>query len=325
MKIFLIALAIILLCPLGACSPERVVPLENISPPVIFPVLTATREAFTIAPVPSTTQVNRPTRLSSPIVEVKTPEEIEANILSATQAITITIVYDNQQGDPKLTTAWGFSALVEYANRTLLFDTGGEGQILMENMHILGIDPLKIQDVVLSHAHDDHTGGLITLLGAGAKPAVYLLPSFPSSFKHQVRQYTDVIEVSPWQSIVDGIWTTGEISGAIPEQSLVVQTNQGLVVLTGCAHPGIISILDLVHTTYKSPILLVLGGFHLSGKSEADIAAILQDFRHLEVLHAAPCHCTGDLAIQLFAREYGSDYLQVSLGSVIRFESSLLQ
>jgi 7,8-dihydropterin-6-yl-methyl-4-(beta-D-ribofuranosyl)aminobenzene 5'-phosphate synthase len=253
-------------------------------------------------------------------IQVESSEEVEKLSMQTTQPLTITIIYDNNLYDRRLKSAWGFSALVEYCDHILLFDTGGDGQILMENMRILKIDPDGIDSVVLSHAHQDHTGGLAALLGTGAKAVVYLLPSFPVSFKRQIEQYTQVGEVSPGQSFAEGLWTTGEIGGPIPEQALVVQTKQGLVVITGCAHPGIIAIVEQAKDMFAEPVRLVLGGFHLGSKNEAEIDAILKDFRRLGVKQVAPCHCTGDYAIARFAAEYGKDFIQVGVGSVIRLD-----
>jgi 7,8-dihydropterin-6-yl-methyl-4-(beta-D-ribofuranosyl)aminobenzene 5'-phosphate synthase len=178
---------------------------------------------------------------------------------------------------------------------------------------------------VLSHTHEDHTGGMVALLSTGIKPVVYLLPSFPLSFKRQVEQFTKLSEVSPGQSIFEGIWTTGEIQGLIPEQALVIQTQQGLVVITGCAHPGIISILGKVQDLSTEPIHLVMGGFHLVDKSEAEIVGIVADFRKLGVEQVAPCHCSGDSAIARFAEAYGSDFNQVGAGTVLQLQASQLR
>ena len=109
----------------------------------------------------------------------------------------------------------------------------------------------------------------------------------------------------------------------IPEQALVIQTGQGLVVITGCAHPGIVAILEKVQNLFAEPVNLVLGGFHLGDKSEAEIDAILNDFRRLEVEQVAPCHCTGEYAITRFVAEYGKDIFQVGVGSMIRLEASI--
>lgn len=238
----------------------------------------------------------------------------------ATDTLTITILYDNNPYDPHLRSAWGFGALVEYRGQTLLMDTGGDGQVLLGNMGYLGVDPLSIERVVLSHAHGDHTGGLKALLAAGAHPTVYLLSSFPSTFKRQVARLTTVVEASPGQPLGEGLFTTGAMDGGIHEQALVIQSEHGLVVITGCAHPGVARMVARAKALFGGPVYFVMGGFHLGGKSKAEIAAILAEFRQLGVKQVAPCHCTGDRAIAMFAAEYGDDFIRAGVGRVITFE-----
>jgi 7,8-dihydropterin-6-yl-methyl-4-(beta-D-ribofuranosyl)aminobenzene 5'-phosphate synthase len=189
-------------------------------------------------------------------------------------------------------------------------------------MRILGIDPTRIESVMLSHAHGDHTGGLTALLEFGARPTVYLLSSFPVAFKRQVERIAQVEEVTPGQSIGGVFYSTGEIRRNTPEQALVIKTEPGLVIITGCAHPGIIEIIEEAREMFAEPVLLVLGGFHLGANSRAEIDAILTDFRRLGVLQVAPCHCTGDQAIARFAVEYGEDYIQAGVGKVIRLDAT---
>jgi 7,8-dihydropterin-6-yl-methyl-4-(beta-D-ribofuranosyl)aminobenzene 5'-phosphate synthase len=273
-----------------------------------------------ISPIPSIKAVINPTHTATPIKPALNFEPNEETQL-ITGTLTITVIYDNYPFDPKLTTAWGYSALIKYHDHTLLFDTGGDGQILMENMHALGIDPISIDSVVLSHAHDDHTGGLTTLLNTGITPVVYLLPSFPANLKRQIGELTQVSEVSPAQSLAEGIWTTGEVRGLIPEQALVIQTAQGLAVITGCAHPGIVAILEIIRETWDEPIYLVMGGFHLADKNDAQLGRILEDFRRLEVEKVAPSHCTGESAIFRFTDEYKQNFISIGAGSEIRCET----
>ena len=237
--------------------------------------------------------------------------------------LKITIAYDNNSFDARLKKAWGFSALVEYHGKTLLFDTGGDGRILLENMRLLVIDPACIQSIVLSHAHGDHTGGLSALLAGGNQPSVYLLPSFADTYKHQLGLVTQVIEVTSGQAIADDIWTTGEISGNIPEQALVIRTGKGLVVITGCSHPGIVRIIERAMELIGDSVYLVLGGLHLGNESENVLFAILTDFRRLGVKKVAPCHCTGERAIAMFAAEYGQviiQFVQAGVGTVITLD-----
>jgi len=246
-----------------------------------------------------------------------TESVMEEKIVPTTAQLKITIVYDNRIFDRRLKSAWGFSALVEYLDHWLLFDTGGDGSLLINNMDILGIDPTLIESLVLSHAHDDHTGGLSALLASGSRPVIYLPPSFSNAFKQRVSNITEVIEVSPGLMIAQNIFTTGELGGSIPEQALVIDTDQGLMIITGCAHPGIVEMIEQSRLMFNDRVRLVMGGFHLGGKSESEIEEILKDFRRLGVEQVAPCHCTGEEAIAAFATEYGEDFIQVGVGKQI--------
>lgn len=300
-------------CSLGT-PPGRVPPTDSTR---VTSVTEATASIATRA-VPEKRSVPTPIKTSTAATE--TVEEALETHIPATEALTITIVYDNNAYDESLKSAWGFAALVEYRDHTLLFDTGGDGQGLVDNMRILEIDPTQIESVVLSHAHVDHTGGLGALLEAGARPVVYLPPSFPASFKRQVEQFTSIVEVSPGQSITEGLFTTGEMGRSIPEQALVIRTGQGLVIVTGCAHPGIVAMVKQAREMFAEPVHLVMGGFHLGSKSIAEIDAILRDFRRLGVGQVAPCHCTGERAISMFAAEYGEDFILAGVGKVIRLD-----
>jgi len=123
--------------------------------------------------------------------------------------------------------------------KTILFDTGGEGKILLANMRKLGIDPRGIHIVVLSHSHGDHTGGLHALLRQNRNVIVYALASFPAGIKRIIEQSgARLIEVKGPCEICRGIRSTGEIGGAIKEQSLAIDTKEGITVITGCAHVG---------------------------------------------------------------------------------------
>jgi 7,8-dihydropterin-6-yl-methyl-4-(beta-D-ribofuranosyl)aminobenzene 5'-phosphate synthase len=248
-------------------------------------------------------------------------EEVRMLGQDAGTSLKITIVYDNTLYEPELTAGWGFSALIEYKGHTLLFDTGADGQALLNNMAALHINPLEIETVVLSHNHSDHTGGLNALLSTGVQPKVYLLPSFPASFKQPISQVTTVIETTPDQVITEGIFTTGEMGGSTPEQAIAIEIDQGVVILTGCAHPGIIAVIEHVKETSGKPVHLVLGGFHLKDAAPTEIAAIVQAFRRLGVEHVGPCHCTGEQAMAAFAEEYGDDFVQVGTGKIIEIES----
>jgi 7,8-dihydropterin-6-yl-methyl-4-(beta-D-ribofuranosyl)aminobenzene 5'-phosphate synthase len=234
--------------------------------------------------------------------------------------LKITIVYENTLSTPGLTEGWGFAALIEYGAHTLLFDTGADGEALINNMAALDIDPLAIETVVLSHNHHDHTSGLPALLATGARPEVIVLPSTPDIYKKQMAQTVTVVEATPDQIISDGIFTTGEMNASTPEQAIAIEVEQGVIIVTGCAHPGIVAIIERVKQTSDKPITLVLGGFHLEGKTRAEIAAIVRAFRRLGVERAGPCHCTGEQAIAAFADEYGDDFVPIGTGTILEIE-----
>jgi len=226
-------------------------------------------------------------------------------------------IYDNRSLYPHLASRWGFACLV---GDDLLFDTGGDGHTLLSNMAKMGIDPSRIGTVVLSHAHGDHTGGLGSLLGTGVRPTVYVPRSFPSRFKADVRSLTRLVEVHEPLEIRPGVHTTGEVGRGLVEQALAVETEKGLVVITGCAHPGVVEMVRHARQIGEGEVYLVLGGFHLGGVSGRRVERIIADFRRLDVQKVAPCHCTGDRAIEIFAEEYGEDFIRVGVGMVLDVE-----
>jgi 7,8-dihydropterin-6-yl-methyl-4-(beta-D-ribofuranosyl)aminobenzene 5'-phosphate synthase len=250
-------------------------------------------------------------------VEEETPQ---ATKTPAAKAFTITIVYDNYPYRKGLETDWGFAALVEYGEQKILFDTGASGSILLSNMRKLNIDPKGITKVVLSHAHGDHIGGLTALLNKGARPTVYLLPSFSASYKARLRETVKVVDVKAGQKLSERVYTTGSLPGPPPEQALVLDTTHDLVVITGCAHPGVVTMVEWAKRHFHESPYLVLGGFHLFNMDEMYIQNVLGEFHRLGVTYAAPCHCSGMKTRAMFAEDYGKKYLEVGVGKVIEIQ-----
>jgi len=239
---------------------------------------------------------------------------------TAVKNLSITVSYDNNPYKERLTTAWGFSCVIRGTKKTILFDTGGDVSILLTNMEELGIYPKEIDLVVLSHIHGDHVGGLYSFMEKNPEVVVYLPKSFPKDFKDKVKGYgTKIVEVQGPLKICQEVYSTGELGTWIKEQSLIIHTEKGLIVITGCAHPGIVKIVnkakDLVKG--KGDVLLVMGGFHLGGESKGEIEDIISSFRKLGVSYVGPCHCSGDTARQLFKEEYGENFINVGVGRVV--------
>ncbi|MEA3439960.1 MAG: MBL fold metallo-hydrolase [Chloroflexota bacterium] len=238
--------------------------------------------------------------------------------------LRITIIYDNYLYDERLTQGWGFSALVEYGDHVLLFDTGGSGETLLNNMELLGIEPKMIETVVISHEHGDHTGGLISLLEVTNRPTVYMLASSSAALKNRVASFTDVIEVTESIEIIPGIYSTGKVISTPPEQGLAIQTESGIVIITGCAHPGISRMVHRGRSAVQpgsevvyGPVALVIGGYHMAHASSDQVERVIADLRSLGVVKVCPTHCTGDTAIAMFAEAFGDDYIQGGAGQVI--------
>lgn len=203
----------------------------------------------------------------------------------------IAIVYDNKIKKgikvKGLKASWGFACIIETDKKIILFDTGWDGDVLTHNMQLLGFNPKSIDIIVISHNHWDHAGGIPTILNLNPIAKTYIPDSFSKRLKGEIKKRTKMNLVRGPIEIYPNIYTTGELdvprgktSAPIKEQSLVLYTAKGLLIITGCAHPGINNILNSVK--HLGNIYGLIGGFH--------------DFKEYDLLQEieliVPTHCT---------------------------------
>ena len=235
--------------------------------------------------------------------------------------INVTILYDNYIHTEGTKSDWGYSCLIEGTEKTILFDAGTKGDILMHNIRKLNVNPEKVDLVVISHEHGDHTGGLPAFFKENNDVAVYHPVSFSDEFVRMVNKAgAKSIPVDKPLKLCEGVYSTGEMRGGpIEEQSLILETNQGLVVITGCSHQGIVNLVKKTRTMSDQKIHIVFGGFHLFEHSDNAVNGIITQFKELGVVKCGATHCTGDRQIGLFEQAYGSNFVKIGVGRVLSF------
>ena len=231
--------------------------------------------------------------------------------------VEITILYDNYTLTEGCTPDWGFACIIKGMQKCILFDTGTNGSILLGNMDKLQVSAGDVELVVISHDHADHTGGLAPFLGRNSNVTAYL-PLTASAGLVQTVQSRGATARLPNEAvqICEGVHVAGSTIMGQVEQFLILETPKGLAVITGCAHPGIVQMIQTAKQLLGKEIYFVFGGFHLLDLSDSAVMSIIRQFQSLGVQKAGASHCTGGRAIALFKQQYGEHFVPLGVGRI---------
>ena len=240
--------------------------------------------------------------------------------------VRVTVLIENTAARSDLATEHGFSAWVDTGESKVLFDTGASGRVV-RNAEVLGVDLAAADAIVLSHRHADHTGGLEAAAAQASRATVYAHPAAGI-----VLHTNPVLTSRKSEAVVPGVLTTGEIARTTDveaeggyahmpdDQALFFEVPEGVVVVVGCAHAGVVNTLrHVAQLTRSEKIYAVLGGMHLPQASEERLAKTVEAFRELGLRRIGPCHCTGDRAIRRFESEFPAEFFRCQTGSVLTF------
>jgi len=270
------------------------------------------------------------------------------------QTAQITVLYDAFGKTSTMQKDWGFSAYIEYGGKRILFDTGNNAEIFAHNVKAKGIDLKKLDFVVVSHRHGDHTSGLNYLMTVNPKVKIYVpkenfgvfgaaLPgtfyrrdeSLPPEMRYfdgkppeklrfgtpwpegNFTWVTESTEIAPGFHLIllKGPWG---VDLDVMEISLAIDTPDGTVVVVGCSHPTLEKIVETTKKAVDQPILLVFGGTHLLPAKPDEIQRLATSLRDTwKVAWIAPVHCTGEPAFAILKKNFGDHYVYAGLGTTV--------
>lgn len=233
--------------------------------------------------------------------------------------MNLRLIADGSTKQERKTLRWGISFLVG----DVLFDAFGREDIFRRNVRRLKIDLSRVKHVVISHEDWDHIAGLGDFLKPHPKAHVHICKKTGKTLKRLIRSNRgSLIEVSRPCQISRGIFSLGQMRadtgrGILYEQALVVKSQKGFSVITGCAHPGIVRIVRQAIKIFGKKIYAICGGFHMKDNTQKDNLKIIAELQALGVQKVIPLHCTGAAARRLFRKTYGRSFVRFREGQTV--------
>jgi 7,8-dihydropterin-6-yl-methyl-4-(beta-D-ribofuranosyl)aminobenzene 5'-phosphate synthase len=265
----------------------------------------------------------------------------------------VTVLYDAFGKTSTMKKDWGFSALIEYGGKRILFDTGNNADIFAHNVQAKGVDLSKLDFAVISHRHGDHTSGLNHLLKVNPGVKIYApqenfgvfgasLPgtfyrreeSLPADMRYYDGKAPETMRFgTPWPQgnftwvaktteiapgfhliLLNGTWG---VDLEVKELSLAIDTPDGTVLIVGCSHPTIEKIVEAAKAAINKPVHLVVGGAHLVVAKDDQIKSTVTALHASGVQYIAPAHCTGEPAFARLKETFGDRYVYAGLGTTV--------
>lgn len=269
--------------------------------------------------------------------------------------LKITVLVENTPGGKGLLGEHGLSFLIEADERRILFDTG-QGLALRHNAQTLGISLENLDAIVLSHGHYDHAGGLPTILEHSANTDLFLHPkaiapkysprgnigSPIDNVKTLASHCRRLIWTETPTEIMPGVSVTGtiprhhslentggafwhdcehtEVDLLLDDQALYLQVSEGIVVILGCAHAGVINTLDYIaQIANTNKFYAVIGGMHLLRANEERLQATVETLTKYDVQIVGANHCTGMKAMTFLWHQLGDRCWDCRVGTELQF------
>ena len=237
--------------------------------------------------------------------------------------IKLHTIFDNISCSSKsgCTSLWGFSSFIQTPKKSILFDTGSNGRVLLQNIKEKSLNIKDISTVFISHGHWDHIGGLDSIIEVNSNIDIFTTKHLSNNFIRDYNQLSNGVTVIDEQitKIAKDIYSSGAI-GDTKEQSIILDTNHGLIIIFGCAHSGVGDVAKMASKHFDKNILLVLGGFHLANKSEDEIFTLIKILKESNTRYICPSHCTGERAKEIFSSHLKDIYIEGEVGLSIEFD-----